>query len=67
MVEIDREGRHSTTAISAFELFYGAYKSNQRLTKVEKTKAILESRCLALRIGFLGTSWRDSRRTVGSR
>jgi predicted nucleic acid-binding protein len=42
MVELDREGRHNTTAINAFELFYGAYKSNQRLTNVEKTKAILE-------------------------
>ena len=42
MVEMDREGRHSTTAINAFELFYGAYKSNQRLTNVEKTKALLE-------------------------
>lgn len=42
MVAMDREGRHSTTAINAFELFYGAYKSNQKLTNVEKTKALLE-------------------------
>jgi tRNA(fMet)-specific endonuclease VapC len=42
MAEMDREGRHSTTAINAFELFYGAYKSNQRLTNVEKTRALLE-------------------------
>jgi tRNA(fMet)-specific endonuclease VapC len=42
MVEMDREGRHGTTAINAFELFYGAYKSNQRLPNVEKTKALLE-------------------------
>jgi len=42
MFELDREGRQSTTAISAFELFYGAYKSNQRPTNVEKTKALLE-------------------------
>ena len=42
MVAMDREGRHSTTAINAFELFYGACKSNQRLTNVEKTKALLE-------------------------
>jgi tRNA(fMet)-specific endonuclease VapC len=42
MVEMDREGRHSTTAINAFELFYGAYKSKQRATNVEKTKALLE-------------------------
>jgi tRNA(fMet)-specific endonuclease VapC len=42
MVEMDREGRHSTTAISAFELFYGSHKSNQRLTNVEKTKVLLE-------------------------
>jgi len=41
MVEMDREGRHSTTAINAFELFYGAYKSNQKMTNVEKTKALL--------------------------
>jgi tRNA(fMet)-specific endonuclease VapC len=42
MVELDREGRHSTTTVNAFELFYGAYKSNQRLTNVEKTKALLD-------------------------
>ncbi len=41
MVEMDREGRQSTTAINAFELFYGAYKSTQRLTNNEKTKALL--------------------------
>jgi tRNA(fMet)-specific endonuclease VapC len=42
MVELDREGRHSTTAVNAFELFYGAYKSNQRPINVEKTRALLE-------------------------
>jgi len=42
MAELDREGRHSTTAINAFEVFFGAYKSTQRITNVEKTKALLE-------------------------
>jgi len=42
MVEMDREGRQGTTAINAFELFYGAYKSKQSLTNVEKTKSLLE-------------------------
>lgn len=42
MSEMDREGRHSTTAINTFELFYGACKSAQRLINVERTKALLE-------------------------
>jgi tRNA(fMet)-specific endonuclease VapC len=42
MNEIDREGRQSTTAINAFELFYGAYKSKQRRTNLEKTRMLLE-------------------------
>lgn len=40
--DLDREGRHSTTAINAFELFYGAYRSAQRRTNVDKTKMLLE-------------------------
>ena len=42
MAEMDLEGRQSTTAVNAFELFYGAYKSAQRSTNVEKTKMMLQ-------------------------
>jgi tRNA(fMet)-specific endonuclease VapC len=42
MNEVDREGRQCTTAITAFELFYGAYKSKQRHTNLEKTRMVLE-------------------------
>jgi tRNA(fMet)-specific endonuclease VapC len=42
MNEIDREGRQCTTAINAFELFYGAYKSKQRHANLEKTRMLLE-------------------------
>jgi tRNA(fMet)-specific endonuclease VapC len=42
MNEIDREGRQSTTAINAFELFYGAHKSKQRHANLEKTRMLLE-------------------------
>jgi tRNA(fMet)-specific endonuclease VapC len=41
MAELDREGRQSTTAISAFELFFGAYRSGQPQTNVEKSKMLL--------------------------
>lgn len=42
MNEIDREGRQGTTAINAFELFYGAYKSKQRHANLERTRMLLE-------------------------
>ena len=42
MNEIDREGRQSTTAINAFELFFGACKSKQRHANLEKTRMLLE-------------------------
>lgn len=41
MEELDREGRQSTTTVSSFELFYGAYKSTQRENSVEKVSALL--------------------------
>ena len=41
MAALDKEGRQSTTAISAFELFYGARRSVKTQTNVEKTKAML--------------------------
>ena len=42
MSETDREGRQSTTAVNAFELLYGAHRSNQRSANIEKTKALLD-------------------------
>ncbi len=42
MTEIDLEGRQSTTSVTAFELFFGAYKSAERRNKVEKTRVLLE-------------------------
>ena len=42
MEELDREGRHNTTAINSFELFYGAHKSAQRRSNLDKTKVLLE-------------------------
>lgn len=42
MDELDREGRHSTTSVNAFELFFGAFKSAQRRSNVEKTTSLLE-------------------------
>jgi tRNA(fMet)-specific endonuclease VapC len=42
MSEMDREGRQTTTAINAFELFYGAYKSERRRANVDMTRMLLE-------------------------
>lgn len=42
MAALDREGGQSTTAVNAFELFYGAYRSAQRGDNVEKTRMLLE-------------------------
>ncbi len=42
MSELDGQGRHSTTSVNAFELFFGAYKSAQRGANLEKTQVLLE-------------------------
>jgi len=42
MTDMDNQGRQSTTAINAFELFYGAHKSEQKYGNVERTKMLLE-------------------------
>lgn len=41
MEELDKEGRQATTSITAFELFYGAYKSDESKNNLEKTSALL--------------------------
>ena len=41
MEELDLEGRQATTSLSAFELFYGAYKSEEKKNNLEKTNALL--------------------------
>jgi tRNA(fMet)-specific endonuclease VapC len=41
MRELDEEGRQATTAVNAFELFYGAYKSRER-SNVQKTASLLD-------------------------
>jgi predicted nucleic acid-binding protein len=42
MSELDREGRQCTTAVNAFELLYGAHRSAQRRTNLERTQTLLE-------------------------
>lgn len=42
MQELDGEGRQTTTSVSAFEILYGAYKSAQRQTNVDRAKALLD-------------------------
>ena len=41
MTDLDGEGRHGTTAVNAFELFYGAHKSTQRVANIDKTRSLL--------------------------
>ena len=41
MDELDTEGRHSTTALNAFEVYYGAYRSRRREVNVKEAKRIL--------------------------
>lgn len=41
MDELDAEGRHSTTALNAFEVYYGAYRSRRREVNVKEAKRIL--------------------------
>jgi tRNA(fMet)-specific endonuclease VapC len=42
MSELDREGRQGTTTVNSFELFFGACRSAQRHTNLEKTQTLLE-------------------------
>jgi tRNA(fMet)-specific endonuclease VapC len=39
---LDEQGRHATTSVNAFELFYGAYKSRQKDVNVQRTISLLE-------------------------
>lgn len=41
MDELDIEGRHSTTALNAFEIYYGAHRSRRREVNVKEAKRIL--------------------------
>jgi len=41
MDQLDDEGAQSTTAINAFELYYGAYRSRRREANVKEAKRIL--------------------------
>jgi tRNA(fMet)-specific endonuclease VapC len=40
--QLDVEGRHSTTSMNSFELFYGAHRSREKGRNVEKVKNLLE-------------------------
>ena len=40
--ELDREGRHATTSINAFELFYGAFRSEEKRKNLESARRLLE-------------------------
>jgi predicted nucleic acid-binding protein len=42
MRELDEEGRQATTAVNAFELFYGAYKSRENNINVQRTASLLD-------------------------
>ncbi|MDH2900876.1 MAG: type II toxin-antitoxin system VapC family toxin [archaeon] len=41
MKQLDQEGRHGTTTLNAFELFYGAYRSESRAKNLDKMKALM--------------------------
>ena len=41
MRQLDEDGRNATTSVNAFEIFYGAYKSKNRVTNIEGTKRLL--------------------------
>lgn len=41
ITQLDEEGRNATTAINAFELYYGANKSQKKTTNLEGTKKLL--------------------------
>ncbi len=40
--ELDIQGRQATTSVSAFELFYGAYRSKERRSNLEETRRLLQ-------------------------
>ena len=40
--QLDAEGRHSTTSVTSFELFYGAHRSRERVKNVEEVERLLE-------------------------
>jgi tRNA(fMet)-specific endonuclease VapC len=41
MRELDEMGRQATTAVNAFEIFYGAYKSRRREVNVQESRRLL--------------------------
>jgi len=41
MRELDEEGRQATTAVNAFEIFYGAYKSRRKAVNVQESRRLL--------------------------
>ena len=40
--ELDREGKAATTSVNAFEIYFGANKSNQKNQNVKETSKLLE-------------------------
>jgi predicted nucleic acid-binding protein len=42
VIELDEEAKEATTAINAFELFFGAYKSERKKENIEEAKKLLE-------------------------
>lgn len=42
MRDLDSEGRHATTTVNCFELFYGAYMSREKRSNVEGVENLLQ-------------------------
>ena len=42
MRELDSEGRHATTTVNCFELFYGAFMSREKRSNVERVENLLQ-------------------------
>jgi predicted nucleic acid-binding protein len=40
--ELDSEGRHATTSVNCFELFYGAYRSREKRSNVAGVESLLQ-------------------------
>ena len=40
--QLDAEGRHSTTSVNSFELFYGANRSRERRKNTEEVERLLQ-------------------------
>ena len=40
--ELDQEAKEATTAINAFELFFGAYKSERKIENTKEAQKLLE-------------------------